>query len=475
VGILSLFAKEPGFFNDEELKLLDEVAANISFVLELREKEAKVDFLTLYDPLTGLPNRRLFNERLEQRVSAALRDKKAFSVVLVDLERFGNINESLGRQVGDELLRHVAQRLKNAADETDVVARIGGDHFAIATQRREESARIPHLNEQFLGVAFGQPFEADGRALRLAARAGIAVCPADGGDADSLFRNAEAALRNAKRTGHQYQYYAPEMNARVAERVSIENQLRTAVPEKQFVFHYQPKVDLSSRRVAGFEALIRWSHPDRGLIPPDKFIPILEETGLILDVTRMALCAVAHRHRTWFEQGLEPPRIAVNVSALHLRRPDFVSDVKRAIIEGGDAPESTSIEITETMLMDDLDGNILKLTELRDAGIEIALDDFGTGYSSLAYLARLPISSLKIDRSFVMKIGQSPEYMSIVTTIISLAHAMKFKVVAEGVETEEQANLLRLVRCDEAQGYFFGRPLPSIEAEQLLMGVGPQG
>jgi diguanylate cyclase (GGDEF)-like protein/PAS domain S-box-containing protein len=466
-GILSLFAKEPGFFDDEEIKLLTELADDVSFALAYIAKEEHLNYLAYYDVLTGLPNRTLFQDRLEQRVSAARRDGQIFSVMMLDIERFRHINETLGRRAGDELLREFTARLKSAVEETDVLAYLGGDYFAIATRRAGEAADIMHLLEQILSAVAGQPYHLGGSELRIAARAGVALYPSDGTDGDHLLKNAEAALKDAKRTGNRHLFYAPQMNARVAEQLKLESDLRRAVLEEQFVLHYQPRVALANGRMSGFEALIRWRHPERGLVPPGEFIPLLEGTGLILEVGRWALKKAAQDHAAWRAAGLNPMRIAVNVSAVQLRRPEFVEDVRAALAETGGF-HRIDIEITESMLMDDIEGNIGKLRALQEMGVNVAMDDFGTGYCSMSYLAKLPINSLKVDRSFVSPIDQGAEQMAIVSTIVSLAQALNLKVCAEGVETQDQANLLRLLRCDEAQGFFFGRPEPGEQVERLL-------
>ena len=468
VALILLGAPGVGFFDKEELSLLNEVAADVSFALQSISRQERLEYLSYYDPLTGLPNRTLFNDRLDQRVSAARRDQDTFSVVMLDVERFRNINEILGRAAGDGLLREVAKRLKSAADESDILGHRGGDQFAIATRRTADAGEVAHILDQFLTTTFGHPFEAGGAALRLASRAGVAVYPEDGADGDSLLRNAEAALRNAKNAGETYQFYAPQMNASVAETLRLESRMREALEREQFVLHYQPKVDLARGTISGLEALIRWNDPETGLVPPAKFIPLLEETGLILNVGRWAIRNALEELRKWAVQGLQPPRVAVNVSAVQLRQKDFVDMVREAIGEAAGGSHGLDLEITESLIMADVEGNIAKLRAIRDLAVNVFIDDFGTGYSSLSYLAKLPIMALKIDRSFIVAMTSAPDNMNIVSTIVSLAHSMNLKVIAEGVETEEQANLLRLLRCDEAQGYLFGRPVPPDELEGKL-------
>jgi len=301
------------------------------------------------------------------------------------------------------------------------------------------------------------------------AKAGIAVYPGDGGDADTLYRNAEAALEKAKRSGDRYLFYAPEFNARVAEKLTLENKLRRAVEHGELVLHYQPKVELKKRRISGLEALMRWNDPDTGvLVPPVKFIPILEETGLILEAGRWALGQAIADSARWKANRQKVPRIAVNVSPIQLRQKDFVATVESALRGAKDIGGILELEITESLIMQDIDANIRKLRAVRDMGVEIAVDDFGTGYSSLSYISRLPINTLKIDRAFIMNMTSNPDDLSIVSTIISLGHSLELKIVAEGVETEEQANLLRLLKCDEFQGYLFSRPVPMEQIEILL-------
>lgn len=468
VGNLSLLAKEPHFFNEDELKLLSGLASDVSFALDHISKEEKLYYLACFNAITGLPNRALFNDRLEQHVSAAHRDRKVFAIMMFDIERFRYINDTLGRQAGDELLRQVTARLKKTVDEADILGHFASDHFAIAARHTEEGEATGQILDQILTSVSGEPFQLGTDELRVAARAGVALYPADGASTDLLLKNSEAALKEAKRTGQRYQFYAPQMNARVAQQLRLENELRRAVLADQFVLFYQPRFTLADRSLAGLEGLIRWVHFERGLVPPGEFIPILESTGMILEVGRWALRRAALDHAAWRAAGLGPPRIAVNVSALQLRHKDFVEYVKSAVLEAGDPGQHIDVEITESMLMEDLDENIEKLRALRAMGMQIALDDFGTGYSSLSYLTRLPINSLKIDRSFISNLTKDSEQVAIVSAVISLARALNYKVVAEGVETEEQISLLRLLRCDEAQGYLLGKPAAAEVIESLL-------
>jgi EAL domain-containing protein (putative c-di-GMP-specific phosphodiesterase class I) len=296
---------------------------------------------------------------------------------------------------------------------------------------------------------------------------GIAVFPADGNDAETLYPNAEAALKKAKSSNEQYLFYQPEMTVRIAETLQLEGKLRQALNKEQFVLHYQPKIDTKNHQITGLEALIRWNDPETGLVPPGKFIPILEETGLILDVGMWALDRAASDYRQWQKLIKTVPRIAVNVSSIQLRQKDFVAQVEQAIRRSGKAVP-IDIELTESLIMTDIEDNITKLKAIRMAGLGVDIDDFGTGYSSLSYIAKLPIDALKIDRSFIMNMTTQPESMTIVSTIITLAHALQYKVIAEGVETEEQAKFLTLLKCDEMQGFLFSKPLPPDEIFELL-------
>ncbi|OGA24292.1 MAG: hypothetical protein A3I02_06465 [Betaproteobacteria bacterium RIFCSPLOWO2_02_FULL_67_26] len=468
VALIGLFATGQGFFDRDELALLEEVAADVSFALQSIARQEKLEYLSYYDTLTALPNRQLFIDRLSQQMRAREGEERMVALILLNLERFRNMNETLGRHGGDELLRQIAGRLERTFRGKDNLAHFGADNFAVVIRGVRDAAEVAHAVEKQVLGCLEEPLEVGDKKLRATARAGVAVFPADGDDADTLFKNAEAALTKARTSGERYLFYAPQMNARVAEQLKNENDLRNALLQEQYVLYYQPRFDFASGRISGLEALIRWKHPERGMVAPGEFIPILEETGMIIEVGRWALKRAALDHAGWSDAGLKPPRIAVNVSAVQLRRRDFVDYMKDALAAVGRASDRLDIEITESMLMEDIDGSIAKLKAVQAMGLQVALDDFGTGYSSLSYLARLPIDSLKIDRSFITQMPKSPEQMAIVSTVISLARALNLKVVAEGVETEEQANLLRLLRCDEVQGYLYGKPMPPEEIMKLL-------
>ncbi len=466
-GILALHAAEPGFFDDEELRLLTELAGDISFALEHIEKTERLDYLAYYDSLTGLANRTLFAERVTESLHATANTPWRVALIVADIERFRTINDSLGRQAGDLLLKQAAERLRSNVPVPTHVARLGADHFAILLSEAKAESDVARWLGQLTHKCLDEPFRIGDTELRISARSGIALSPVEGGDADTLFKQAEAALENAKRTGERYLFYEQTMTDRVAGTLALENQLRRAVEREEFLLHYQPKVDLASRRIVGVEALIRWKPPEGGLVAPAKFIPLLEETGLILPVGAWAMRKAVLDHAELLRQGIAAPRVAVNVSAVQLRRRDFVESVKRAI-EDASSPPGIDLEITESLVMEGIAENIQKLSAVRDLGLQIAIDDFGTGYSSLAYLAKLPVHALKIDRSFIITMLDDPNVTTLVSTILSLARSLKLKVVAEGVDSEEQAKVLHLLRCDEMQGYLFSKPLPLAELTALL-------
>lgn len=468
VGLMALFSQQADVFDEEELMLLDELAGDISFALDHMAKNEKLNYLAFYDALTRLPNRALFNDRLEQLVGAAKREQRRLAIITLNLERFRNVNETLGRQVGDELLRQVGRRLKAAVPESDLVARISADYFALAVWLDKGHESATSVLGSLMTAVFDDPYEAAGAPLRLSARAGTAIFPDDGNDAETIYHNSEAALRTSKQMGTPYLRYTSQMKAMDPKQLLMETRLREAVEQTQFVLHYQPKIDFDTGRICGFEALIRWNDPEAGLVSPEKFIPLLEETGLIFEVGHWAIGQAFKDRMAWVDMGLDPPHVSVNVSAIQIRRTDFV-DVIRSILGGqGEKNHGLNLEITESIIMEDIEDSISKLRALTDIDVHIHVDDFGTGYSSLAYLTKLPASTLKIDQSFVSTMLSSPESLAVVSTIITLAHSLGLNVVAEGVETEEQATSLKHLKCDEAQGYLYSQPVPADEVIKLL-------
>jgi diguanylate cyclase (GGDEF)-like protein/PAS domain S-box-containing protein len=459
VGCFVLLVDETGFFNAEETRLLSELSGDISFALDHIQKAERLNYLAYYDALTGLANRTFFYERLAQYIAAAGRTQKKFALVISDMERFEAINDTFGRHMGDDLLRQLGGRLTECVGDASEVARLGADQFAAVIFGVDGDTQVVHTIDRWRKEWLGDPFKIEGNEVRMSVKNGIAIYPTDGLDPVMLIRNAEAALKNAKSTGDRLLFYAPHLSDSAAEALALENQLRRAIELEQFVLHYQPKVDVETRRVMGVEALIRWRSPELGLVPPIKFIPILEETGMIVEVGAWALQQASLDRDLWREKRIQTPRVAVNVSTVQLQRSDFVRTVANVLKLSGDEA-GLDIEVTESLIMHDPDGNIAKLRAVCDLGVKVSIDDFGTGYSSLAYLTRLPAQQLKIDRSFVTSMLEDPGAMTLVSTIISLAHSLKLEVVAEGVESEEQAKFLRLLRCDQMQGYLISKPLP---------------
>jgi len=472
--VLVLYAKERGFFHDEEIRLLKELANDVAFAMDHIEKQERLDYLAYYDVLTGLANRSLFLERAEQCLRSAAAGGHKMALCLMDLERFKNINDSLGRAAGDSLLMQVASWLTANAGGANMVARIDTDRFAVLLPRiadEQGAARyVEHLIEQFSKHSF----ELNQTCYRIALKVGVASFPGDGEQAEVLSKHAEAALKKAKSGGDRYVFYDQKMTEAVAGRLSLENQLRRALEHGEFELHYQPKVELASGRLIGAEALLRWNDPRNGLTAPARFIPILEETGLIHEVGRWVIHTAIDDYLGWRAAGLPAVRVAVNLSPRQLRSRDFVPELLRAIAVDDAAAAGLELELTESLIMEDIELSTNALSAIRARGVRIAIDDFGTGFSSLSYLSRLPVDTIKIDRAFVTDMAKGPAGMALISIIIQLAHALKLTVVAEGVETQEQARLLRLLGCDEMQGFLIARPVPAAEfAAQFLAASQP--
>ena len=457
LGTLSLTAAERAFFSSDELRLLEELASDVSFALDHIGKSEKLDYLAYYDSLTGLANRTLLLQRLAQNVADADLGGIRLAVVVVELDHLESINESFGRSVGDQVLCVIAERLSQRVGNISRIARVGADEFAVVIPDMRSESDVAREVAEWSGCIFGESLQLESAELRLSGKAGIAIFPSDARDADGLLSCARAALKNSRASADHFLFYRQDMSERTAERLGLEIKLRRAIENQEFILHYQPKMEAASGRIAGLEALLRWRSPELGLVPPARFISLLEETGMIVPVGAWVLQqAIADRTR-WLEARLSAPRIAVNVSTFELRRQDFVRSFAGRLSSAGAEP-GIDIEVTETLIMEDVESNIGKLAAIRDLGVSIAIDDFGTGYSSLAYLARLPVNTLKIDRSFVATMLTDPGVLMLVRTIISMARSLKLTTVAEGVETEEQARMLRLLQCEQMQGYLFCRP-----------------
>jgi diguanylate cyclase (GGDEF)-like protein/PAS domain S-box-containing protein len=468
-GIWVLYARETDFFHHEQLRLLTELAGDVAFAMEQIEKQERLDYLAFYDVLTGLANRTLFLERLTQYVRVAATGGHKLAVCIVDLERFKNINDSLGRLAGDSLLKQVAQWLVSLVGDANLVARIDADRFAVVIPSAAGEDTVARILGKAIKAFHNHQFSLNDTAYRIAAKVGAAMFPEDGDTAELLFKHAEAAQRKAKGGTDGFMFYARKMTEATVGRLNMENQLRRALEMDEFVLHYQPKVDVASRKLVGAEALIRWNDPHTGLVSPGEFIPILEETGLIHEVGRWALNKAMQDYNRWRAAGLPVVRIAVNLSPLQLRNRGLIDHIRHAVGADPQGAAGLELEITETLIMADVKHSISALQSIRDMGVRIAIDDFGTGCSSLSYLSKLPIDSVKIDRSFIVDLVASPEGLTLVSVIINLAHSLKLKVVAEGVETEQQARLLRLLDCDEMQGFLLSKALPAAIFEEKFL------
>ncbi|MBS1230124.1 MAG: response regulator receiver modulated diguanylate cyclase/phosphodiesterase with sensor(s) [Proteobacteria bacterium] len=468
VGVITLYASEIEFFQDEELKLLSELAGDIAFAMDHIDKQDRLLYLAYYDVLTGRPNRVLLYDRLEQGLKAARRNESLLAVIFVDLDNFKRVNDTLGHSIGDTLLREVASRLVLCVRDTDTVGRLGGDEFGIILPGIGSTEDVAMVARKLI-ESCARPHVIDGHELFVSASVGITVFPDDATDSENLVRNADTAMYRAKDLGRNtYQFFTVEMNRNTQSKMKLEGDLRHALARSEFLLHYQPKVSCSTGKVTGFEALLRWQHPLRGLVGPMEFIPILEETGLIVPVGEWVLNTACLQAQRWYDDGLGTLSMAVNVSGRQIHLTDLCETVSKALASSGLAPSCLELELTESQLMQDVEGIIALLRRLKAMGVRLSVDDFGTGYSSLAYLKRFPIDCLKVDQAFVRDIIADANDVSITRAIITLAHNLQLKVVAEGVETEGQLGLLIANHCDEVQGYYFSRPLPVDEATALL-------
>jgi len=466
VGVIMLYARDPHLFDEDELKLLGELAGDISFALKHIEQEEKVHYLSRFDALTGLPNSHVFLEHLGVVIqSASAAGRKVVSVV-ANLSRFKRFNDAFGRHVGDQLLGQLGQRLTAEFSRSYSVARVAGDTFALAGPYGSDEDLAALLRA--LGDVVGRPVAADGSEVRLDAHFGLAVYPEDGPDAESLFRNAEAALKQARLSGERQATYSPELNARMAEKHEMERLLREALARQQFVLHFQPKVDLAQGRITGAEALIRWQHPGRGLLSPGEFVSVAEETGLIVPIGEWVIQAVCAQQAAWRARGIPALPVAVNLSALQFREGRVRDCIVQSLRENHLDAAAIELELTETLVMQDPADAERTMQDFRQFGLHLSLDDFGTGYSSLAYLKLFPFNSVKIDRAFVTDISRGAEDAAIALAIISMAHSMHMHVIAEGVETLEQLQFLRHSGCDQIQGYYFSRPMPAEDYARAL-------
>jgi diguanylate cyclase (GGDEF)-like protein len=434
----------------------------------LEQRTAEVDRLAYYDTVTHLPNRTLFEDRLAQAVAVAKSTHQTLGVLFIAVDQFKKVNDTLGHGPGDSLLREFAERLKNCVAESDTVARFGNDEFVLLqTQIQGTKDVIETIGELSQGLKFS--FNLGGQELFATASVGVSLFPLDGDDSQTLLKNAGAALYRAKRSGGaNYQFYKADMHERASQHLALETSLRRAIQKEEFLIHYQPRVSVDRLEITGVEALIRWRHPELGIVPPSDFIPLAEDTGLIVPIGEWVLREACRQNKAWQNQGFAPIHVAVNISARQFHQQDLAETVIRILNETGLSPEHLELELTESSLMQSPEIASGVLNQLKGRGVNISIDDFGTGFSSLASLKRLPIDALKVDRSFVREATTDPDDASLVMAIITLAHNLRLKVIAEGVETEEQLRFLHLLRCDEIQGYLFSKPLPAEEFITLL-------
>ena len=425
------------------------------------ERTAEIERLAHFDTLTDLPNRLLFGDRLTQALKHARRENQMLGTLLLRVDRFKNIHDTLGHTVSDRLLRDVAERISSSISEGGTLSRFEGEEFALLLTDVKASEKVLKALRD-VGELLKPPFVLDDQELFVTASIGVSLFPTDGQSPQELLKNAGVALDRAKNLGgNNYQFYRSDMNARALERLTLEADLRRAVENEELVLHYQPQIDFSTQQIVGAEALIRWQHSKLGLLPPLEFIPMAEDTGLILTIGDWVLRTACNQVALWEQAGLGNLRVAVNVSARQFQQKNFLERVAQIVGETAISPSSLELEITETSIMPNAAQVVVLLSELKHMGVRIAIDDFGIGYSSLGYLKRLPIDRLKIDRTFVNDATSDPDDAAIVMAIITLAHNLRLKVMAEGVETEEQLRFLQSLKCDEGQGFLFGKPMPA--------------
>jgi len=437
-------------------------------ISEIKAMAQKMEHLAQHDYLTGLPNRLLFNDRLSQAVTYAKRHSTQLAVLFLDLDNFKHIKDSLGHAVGDKLLESVANRLLNHVRDSDTVSRQGGDEFIVLVLEDTLAEHALITAEKILH-ALAEPHHLAGHELHITTSIGISLFPADGHDAETLVKNADAAMYHAKKKGrNNYRFFNRAMNVAAVERQATEVELRRAIAGNQFLVYYQPKIDLASGAVTGAEALVRWTHPDKGLVSPKSFISVAEESGLIVAIGRIVLREACGQAKAWLDQGMSPLTIAVNVSALEFKDKRFVENLRAVLEETGLEARFLQLELTENVLMRNVESSSRILHELKHIGVQLAVDDFGTGYSSLSYLSQFPIDVLKIDQSFVQSISATNDNGIIVNAVIGMGTSLRQKVVAEGVETLEQLSFLNAHHCTEGQGYFFSKPVPADDFMRLF-------
>lgn len=452
---------------NENGKVTHFVAAKYD-ISEAKQYEAALEYQANYDALTGLPNRTRLHNELRQRIGSSSLSGHSFWVAFLDLDRFKYINDTMGHSAGDALIQQVAERLQSALRVTDLISRHGGDEFVMIIGDHGSEKPSPEIVRNLMDV-LSLPFSLNGRRIFVTPSIGIAMYPEDGPDAETLVKHADVAMYRAKKLGRNtYQFFSSRLNENTLYRLDLETDLHAAIERGQFLLHYQPQASIAGGALSGMEALIRWNHPVHGAISPQEFIPLAEETGLIIPIGYWVLRTACRQNKIWQDAGLQKCRVAVNVSARQFAEEDLVTSILDVLNETGLEPRYLSIELTEGMLMENVEHAVEVLSALKRAGVHVSIDDFGTGYSSLSYLKRFPIDTLKIDKSFVQDIGNEPGNAAIVSAIISLAHSLHMTVIAEGVETEDQSCYLEQRRCDSIQGYYFSKPLPATDMERFM-------
>jgi diguanylate cyclase (GGDEF)-like protein/PAS domain S-box-containing protein len=468
LGVLGAYSQRARGFTADELNFLQSIANNIAVAIERKSAEERLAYLAQFDALTGLPNRHLFQDRVAQTMAQAKRVGRAMAVLFIDLDRFKLVNDAQGRGAGDRLLQAAALRLSQTVRGGDTVGRFGGDEFGVVLANLGKPGDASLVAQKLID-ALARPVELDGHETYITASIGISVYPGDAAEPETLLANADAAMYRAKEQGrNHYEYFTREMNQRALRWVRMQTETRRALERGEFQVHYQPKVELATGRICGFEALLRWQHPEKGLVPPAEFIPVLEETGLIVPAGEWVMRTACAQIKAWREAGLPSSPIAVNLSARQFQQKDLEASICRVLRESAVAPPLLQFELTESLLMADPEGAARTLLGLKELGVRLSVDDFGTGYSSLAYLKRFAVNELKMDRVFIRDIVADPDDAAITLAIINLAHSLDLEVVAEGVETEAQVNFLRSHGCDQMQGYYFAAPRTAADCTQAL-------
>lgn len=456
---------------DQEGKLVQELFTIRRTLQDQDTSNEKLRYLAYHDPLTDLPNRMCFHRCLNRVIKKAEARRGIAAVLFLDLDRFKSINDTLGHAVGDLLLQEVSDRLKDCLHREDYLSRMGGDEFTCVLSNIRDQAEAEQAAGHMI-ASLSKPFILQGKEYTVTTSIGISLYPYHGDDVETLLTNADTAMYRAKENGRNgYKFYSHEMNAVSFEKLLLEQSLGKAIGQEELRLYYQPQVDIATGEVVGLEALVRWQHPEFGLIPPSEFVPIAEESGLIVDLGRWVLLAACRQAMEWRQLGLPPVKMSVNVSAKQFFRDEFTTELLSILKETGMAPDGLELELTETALIQDVQQTIDKLIRIRALGVKIALDDFGTGYSSLLYLKRFPLDVIKIDRVFIRDIAENANDQAIAQAVIRMAHDLNLKVVAEGIETKEQLDQIRKPHCDIMQGYLFSRPVPPEEILRLL----PQG